>query len=192
MEKVKVEIDFKRVLEAITYTNRYMKAFDMGDIITRNQYYQLKDNIVLWLLRHQFTQTTVDGMEYLIDKNGGRVGLVKLTISYNGTKCLLHQNINDKIRKALKMGKGVLAATIYDPIKYDGLELDNGAVSKFTNAISYLRRVRIVMMRNMMDLNAFESAYAQNLKSGDPWMREYRCFLPNNGKSGIKVVELNH
>lgn len=47
MENVKVEIDFKRVLEAITYTNRYMKAFDMGDIITRNQYYQLKDNIVL-------------------------------------------------------------------------------------------------------------------------------------------------
>ena len=168
-----------------------MKAFDMSDIITRNQYYQLKDNIVLWLLRHKFTQTTIDGIEYLIDKNGGRVELVKLTISYNGTKCLLHQNINDKIRKTLKMRKGVLATTIYNPIKYEGLELDSDAVSKFMNAISYLRRVRIVMMRNMMDLNAFESAYAQNLKSGDPWMGEYRCFLPNNGKSGIKVVELN-
>lgn len=53
MEKVKVAVDFKKLLEDITYTNKIMKTFDMSDIITKNQYYQLKDNIILWLVRYK-------------------------------------------------------------------------------------------------------------------------------------------
>ena len=58
-----VKVDFRQVLEDITYTNRVMKTFDVSDIITRNQYYELKDSIVLWLLRHNFTENLLDGLE---------------------------------------------------------------------------------------------------------------------------------
>ena len=81
MEKIKVAVDFKQILEDITFTNKIMKTFDMSELITRNQYYQLKDYIILWLVKHDFTQTTIDDeYEYLISKTHKRIELLKLTI----------------------------------------------------------------------------------------------------------------
>jgi hypothetical protein len=40
-----------------------------------------------------------------------------------------------------------------------------------------------------MDLNAFESSYATNLRSKDPWMERYRVFIPKLGRSDIEIVE---
>ena len=55
MEKIKVAVDFKQLLEDITFTNKIMKTFDMSELITRNQYYQLKDYNIMWLAKHDFT-----------------------------------------------------------------------------------------------------------------------------------------
>jgi hypothetical protein len=189
MEKVKVVVDFKQLLEDITFTNRSMKTFDMSEIITKNQYYQLKDNIVLWLVRHNFTQTTIDEHEYLISKTGERIELLKLTISYKDTKCLLHQNSEGKIRKALNFNPPKPAVVKYEPVKYEGLELNTDTKSKFVQAISRLKAVRIIFLRNSLDFNGFDGSYASNIRSQDPWMVRYKFFLPKQGRADIEIIE---
>ena len=189
MEKVKVVVDFKQLLEDITFTNRIMKTFDMSDIITKNQYYQLKDNIILWLVKHDFTQTTIDEHEYLISKTGQRIELLKLTISYKDTKCLLHQNSEGKIRKALNFNPSKPASVKYEPTKYEGLELNTDTKSKFVQAISRLKAVRIIFLRNSLDFNGFDGSYASNIRSQDPWMVRYKFFLPKQGKADIEIIE---
>lgn len=68
-QKTKVEVDFGQMLDDITYTNKVTKMFDVSDIITRQQYYALKDFIITWLLSNQYTTYTVDGTEYVTDMN---------------------------------------------------------------------------------------------------------------------------
>jgi len=186
--KTNVEVDFKQLLDDISYTNRIMKTFDVKDIITRNQYYQLKDNIVLWLMRHDITKTDVDKFEFLFDKNGRRMEVVKLTISYGDTKCLIHQNNEGKIKKVvqdiLDERKQECAVSEYVSNKYEGLELDK---DKFTNAISRMKVVRILFIRESSTRNSFESCYAQNINSRDPWMKEYRKYLPSAGEVDIII-----
>lgn len=186
--KTAVDIDFKQLLEDISYTNRIMKTFDVNDIITRNQYYQLKDSIVLWLMRHDITKTDVDEFEFLFDKNGRRMEVVKLTISYGDTKCLIHQNNEGKIKKVvqdiLDERKQECAISEYVPNKYEGLELDK---DKFTNAISRMKVVRILFIRESSTRNFFESCYAHNINSRDPWMKEYRKYLPSDGEVDIII-----
>lgn len=189
MEKVKVAVDFKKLLEDITYTNKIMKTFDMSDIITKNQYYQLKDNIILWLVKHDFTKTTIDEHEYLISKTNQRIELLKLTVSYKDTKCLLHQNSEGKIRKALKFNPPKPAAVKYEPVKYEGLELNTDTKLKFVHAISRLKAVRIIFLRNSLDFNAFDSSYESNVRSQDPWMVRYKSFLPKQGRVDIEIIE---
>ena len=189
MEKIKVAVDFKQLLEDITFTNKIMKTFDMSELITRNQYYQLKDYIILWLVKHDFTQTTIDEYEYLISKTHQRIELLKLTISYKDTKCLLHQNAEGKVRKALGFNSPKPAIVRYEPTKYEGIELNTDTKLEFINAISRLKATRITLLRSTMDLNAFESSYATNLRSQDPWMERYRIFLPKLGRSDIEIVE---
>ena len=189
MEKIKVAVDFKQLLEDITFTNKIMKTFDMSELITRNQYYQLKDYIILWLVKHDFTQTTIDEYEYLISKTHQRIELLKLTISYKDTKCLLHQNAEGKIRKALDFNSPKPAIVRYEPTKYEGLELNTDTKLEFINAISRLKATRITLLRSTMDLNSFESSYATNLRSQDPWMERYKIFLPKLGRSDIEIVE---
>jgi len=189
---MEIEVDFKQLLDDISYTNRIMKTFDVKDIITRNQYYQLKDNIVLWLMRHNITKTDVDEFEFLFDKNGKRMEVVKLTISYGDTKCLIHQNNEGKIKKVvqniLDERKQECAITEYVSSKYEGLVLDK---DKFTDAISRMKIVRILFMRESSNRNSFESCYAQNINSRDPWMKNYRVFLPLNGNIEITIKEKN-
>ena len=185
--KWKVDIDFKQLLEDISYTNQIMKTFDVKDIITRNQYYQLKDNIVLWLMRHDITRTDVNEFEFLFDKNGRRMEVVKLTISYGDTKCLIHQNNEGKIKKIvqniLDERKQECAISEYVSNKYEGLELDK---DKFTDAISRMKVVRILFIRESSTKNTFESCYAQNTNSSDPWMKEYKRYLPSDG--GVDII----
>lgn len=190
MEKIKVAVDFKQILEDITFTNKIMKTFDMSEIITRNQYYQLKDYIILWLAKHDFTQTTIDDeYEYLISKTHKRIELLKLTISYKDTKCLIHQNVESKIRKALNLNPSKPASVKYEPTKYEGLELNTDTKLEFINAISRLKATRITLLRSTMDLDSFENSYETNLRSQDPWMERYRIFLPKLGRSDIEIIE---
>lgn len=183
-----VDVDFKQLLEDISYTNRIMKTFNVKDIITRNQYYQLKDNIVLWLMRHDITKTDVDGFEFLFDKNGRRMEVVRLTISYGDTKCLIHQNNDGKIKKVvqgiLDERKQECTTSEYVPNNYEGLELEK---DKFSDAISRMKVVRILFIRELSTKNAFESCYAQNINSRDPWMKEYRKYLPSAGEVDIII-----
>ena len=190
MEKIKVAVDFKQLLEDITFTNKIMKTFDMSELITRNQYYQLKDYIILWLAKHDFTQTTIDDeYEYLISKTHKRIELLKLTISYKDTKCLIHQNAESKIRKVLNFNPSKPTSVKYEPTKYEGLELNTDTKLEFINAISRLKATRITLLRSTMDLDSFENSYATNLSSQDPWMKRYRIFLPKLGMSDIEIIE---
>ena len=190
MEKIKVAVDFKQLLEDITFTNKIMKTFDMSELITRNQYYQLKDYIILWLVKHDFTQTTIDDeYEYLISKTHKRIELLKLTISYKDTKCLIHQNVESKIRKVLNFNPSKPTSVKYEPTKYEGLELNTDTKLEFINAISRLKATRITLLRSTMDLDSFENSYATNLRSQDPWMERYRIFLPKLGMSDIEIIE---
>ena len=187
---MEIEVDFKQLLEDISYTNQITKTFDVNDIITRNQYYQLKDSIVLWLMKHDITKTDVNGFEFLFDKNGRRMMLVKLIISYGDTKCLIHQNNYGKIKKfvqdILDERKQKCTITEYVPKNYEGLEFDK---DKFIDAISRMKVVRILFIRESTTINAFENCYEQNTKSRDPWMKAYRGFLPLNGKTEITIKE---
>ena len=187
---MEIEVDFKQLLEDISYTNQITKTFDVNDIITRSQYYQLKDSIVLWLMKHDITKTDVNGFEFLFDKNGRRMMLVKLIISYGDTKCLIHQNNYGKIKKfvqdILDERKQKCTITEYVPKNYEGLEFDK---DKFIDAISRMKVVRILFIRESTTINAFESCYEQNTKSRDPWMKAYRGFLPLNGKTEITIKE---
>ena len=187
---MEIEVDFKQLLEDISYTNQITKTFDVNDIITRSQYYQLKDSIVLWLMKHDITKTDVNGFEFLFDKNGRRMMLVKLIISYGDTKCLIHQNNYGKIKKfvqdILDERKQKCTITEYVPKNYEGLEFDK---DKFIDVISRMKVVRILFIRESTTINAFEKCYEQNTKSRDPWMKAYRGFLPLNGKTEITIKE---
>ena len=187
---MEIEVDFKQLLEDISYTNQITKTFNVNDIITRSQYYQLKDSIVLWLMKHDITKTDVNGFEFLFDKNGRRMMLVKLIISYGDMKCLIHQNNYGKIKKfvqdILDERKQKCIITEYIPKKYEGLEFDK---DKFIDAISRMKVVRILFIRESTTINAFKNCYNQNTKSRDPWMKAYRGFLPLNGKTEITIKE---
>lgn len=189
---MEIEVDFKQLLEDITYTNQIMKTFDVNDIITRAQYYQLKDSIVLWLMRHNITKTDVDGFEFLFDKSGKRMEVVRLTISYGDTKCLIHQNNNGNIKKIVRdiLDERKQECTISEYIsnKYEGLELDK---DKFIDAISRMKVVRILFIRESLAKNAFDSCYSQNINSRNPWMKEYRVFLPLKGNADLIIKEKN-
>jgi hypothetical protein len=187
---MEIEVDFKQLLEDITYTNKIMKTFDVKDIITRGQYYQLKDSIVLWLMKHNITKTDVDGFEFFFDKSGNRMKLVRLTISYGDTKCLIHQHncgkIKNIVQDILDERKQECEISEYIPNKYDGLELDK---DKFIDAISRMKVVRILFIRESLPKNEFDWCYETNRKSSNPWMKEYRVFLPLKGNADLIIKE---
>lgn len=183
-----IEVDFKQLLEDISYTNMIMKSFDVKHIITRNQYYQLKDRLVLWLLSHKFTKKTIDGFEYLVDKKGDKVGLIKLTLEFEDIKCLIHQNISSKILKMLNVSsfpKLDDLTDLYKPVHYNNIEYDE---KKFKKAINRMKIVRIYFLREMMDYSTFESCASTNYASKDPWMKKYRKYLPWAGTVDIVIV----
>lgn len=184
----KVGVDFGQLLEDITYTNMVMKTFDVSDIITRNRYYELKDSIVLWLLKHNFTENLLDGLEYTTGKCGDRVGLVRLTIRYGGTECLLHQNLDRKICEMFGLHDTKdedfeeYASSVYD------VEFDE---SRFRECIERMRVNRMRFLRERLDNNSFWQAVAVNGGSSNPWMRFYLGFLPMDGRTRIRISDKN-
>lgn len=186
MTKIKTTVNFKRLLEDISYTNKVMKMFDVSDIITRNQYYELKDSLVLWMLKHTFTENKLDGLEYTTGKYGDRVELIKLTIKYGDTECLLHQNLDKKTRELFNLHDTKEEDfEQYVPAEYDGVEFDENT---FRESISRMKVTRMKFLREGMVNNEFWHMYALNVKSKNPWMKVYRFFLPLNGTTGIRIV----
>ena len=183
--KPTIEINFSSLLNDITYTNRVMKTHDVSHIITRNQFYQLKDKLIMWMINHKFTTTSVDGMEYTIDKNMEKLYLVKLTLSIGDTVCHVHQNFSKSIRNRLQINPDNFEIKKYEP-EYSYVEYDE---EEFEKAIRRMRLTRIIFMRESTERNLFFGAYATNLKSGDPWMKEYISFLPRGGNVDFKVIK---
>lgn len=185
MSRIRTTVNFSRLLEDITYTNKVMKTFDVSEIITRNQYYELKDSLVLWLLRHNFTENTLNGLEYTYGKFGNRVELVKLTLKYGDTECLLHQNLDRKICEMFCLHDAEEDDfERYVPAEYDGVEFDE---TQFRESISRMKVNRIKFLRESMANNEFLHAYNMNLKSKNPWMKVYKKMLPLNGNTGITI-----
>ena len=181
---IKVRINFKQLLEDITYTNRMSKRYDVSDIISRNQYYELKDRLIRWLLTHEFTTYTIDGYEYLIGKQGEKCPLVKLTIKYRGTECLLHQNLDSRMRAILGVEKSIPIDTEYVPATYDNLEAFDE--EKFREALTRMTVARIRFLRDTEGDGSFWQSYFMNKHSKNPWMPKYLQFLPCRGKHRLK------
>lgn len=184
-----VKVDFRQVLEDITYTNKVMKTFDVSDIITRNQYYELKDALVLWLLRRNFTENSLDGLEYTTGKNGDRVELVKLTVRYGDTECLLHQNLDRRMCEMFGLHDAKEEEfEEYVPSVYD-VEFEE---NRFRECIARMRVNRMRFLRERFDNNSFQQAVFTNDRSSNPWMRPYLGFLPLKGVTQIKISDKNN
>lgn len=189
MVHIAVKVDFRQLLEDIEYTNKVTKKFDVSDIITRNQYYELKDALVLWLLRHNFTENVLDGLEYTTGKYGDKVELVKFTISYGDTVCKLHQNLNRKTVELFGLHDAKEEDFVeYIPSVYDDVEFDE---NRFRECVSRMKTNRIKFIRESQDNNNFWSTIAMNGRSSNPWMRSYLGFLPYDGKRQIRIVDKN-
>ena len=189
MVHIAVKVDFRQLLEDIEYTNKVTKKFDVSDIITRNQYYELKDALVLWLLKHNFTENVLDGLEYTTGKYGDKVELVKFTISYGDTVCKLHQNLNRKTVELFGLHDAKEEDfEKYVPSVYDDVEFDE---NRFRECVSRMKTNRIKFIRESQDNNNFWSTIAMNGRSSNPWMRPYLGFLPYDGKRQIRIVDKN-
>lgn len=186
MKKIKVNVDFGQLLEDIEYTNMVTKTFDVSDIITRGRYYELKDSLVRWLLLHNFTENIFNGLEYTTGKYGEKIGLVMLTVGYDGKLVKLHQPLDSKIGRFLEIEDGEPEKE-YVKEDYD-VEFDE---MRFREAVSRMKTNRIRFMRESMANNSFESSLALNDKSTNPWMRPYLAFLPLEGKSPIEIHDKN-
>lgn len=185
-----VKVDFRQLLEDIEYTNKVTKKFDVSDIITRNQYYELKDSLVLWLLRHNFTENVLCGLEYTTGKYGDKVKLVKFTISYGNTVCKLHQNLNRKAVELFGLHDTKEEDFVeYVPSVYNDVEFDE---NRFRECVSRMKTNRIKFIRESQDNNSFRSTIAMNERSSNPWMRSYLVFLPYDGKRQIRIVDKNN
>lgn len=187
-QKATVEVDFGQLLDDISYTNKVTKTFDVSDIITRQQYYALKDFIITWLLSNQYTTYTVDGAEYVTDRNRDRIQLVKLTLCHGDKQCKVHQTSTSKLRKIIGLPDNTLSTEEYRQEPYDDVKYDE---TEFVTALSRMKVNRLRFMREMFDNNTFEQSLALNRRSGNPWMKYYLSFLPLKGKTGIKIVDKN-
>lgn len=186
MDTQEVKVNFKQLLNDITYTNMVFKTFDVKSIITTQQIYALKDYLVEWLLKHQMTENYIEGFERLIDKYGRTMDLVKLNLKYDNTECRIHQVFSSKISRILGLGPyyDEIVWDNYIPTKYD-IEYNE---TEFKTAINRLYMCRILFLRNMSDWNSFQSSLATNLKSKNPWMAEFVDLLPNKGKANIYII----
>ena len=190
MEHIVVKVDFRQLLEDIEYTNKVMKKFDVSKIITRNQYYELKDALVLWMLKHQFTEKRINGFEYTTGKYGDRIELVKFTISYGDTECLLHQNLNRKMCEMFGLHEAKEDDFVeYIQSVYDDVEFDE---NRFRECVSRMKINRIRFIRESQNSNSFWSTIGMNGKSSNPWMRTYLGLLPYGGKRQIRIVDKNN
>ena len=185
---MKIKINFKQLLEDITYTNRMTKMYDVGEIISRNQYYQLKDGLVKWLLTHNFTKYTIDSIEYFVDNVGAKSPLVKLTVRYGDTTCLLHQPLNKQMYKILNIEKDVPFETEYVPVNYNK-DYEPFNEEKFRECIARMMSIRIRFLRETLDDHGFWQAYMVNKNSNHPWMKDFRIFLPMKGACSIEITE---
>lgn len=186
MPRIKVKVDFDRLLEDITYTNWITKNVDVSGIITRNQYYQLKDSLVIYLLKNGFTENTVDGFEYVMDKEGNKIWLVRLSIRHGETICMVHQNFSSRLMWVLGLD-GIPESGEEYMVKFkNGIEFDE---ARFRESIANMKASRIRFMRESLNNNAFESGVSTNSKSNDPWMKCYLSFLPLKGKVPIRIVD---
>jgi hypothetical protein len=190
MDYIAVKVDFRQLLEDIEYTNKVTKKFDVSKIITRNQYYELKDALVLWMLQHQFTENSIDGLEYTTGKYGDKIELVKLTISYGDTKCLLHQNLKRKMCEIFGLYEIKEDDFVeYIPSSYDDVEFDE---NHFRECISRMKTNRIRFIRESNDGNNFWGTIDSNGRSSNPWMRPYLVQLPYGGRRQIRIVDKNN
>ena len=185
MAKIKVKVDFKQLLEDITYTNKVTKNFDVSDIITRNQYYELKDSIITWLLTHKFTNNHVDWLEYIVDKNGQPIELVALTLTYGDTICQVHQKLKSKLRKTLNIDPEEKPTKEYVFNGQDDVEFDE---TRLRESLSRMKVNRLRFMRDRSESNEFFNTLAMNSRSNNPWMKAYIKLLPFNGRAKITII----
>lgn len=185
--EIRIEIDFKQLLEDISYTNKISKKYNVSDIISRNQYYELKDALVLWLIKNDITTTNIDGMEYTVGKNGDIIPLLKMTISYNGFICQIHQEFHKRLKKLFNNKFDKDSSERY---VYHGSEVEYNE-EEFVSAINRMYAVRIKFLRATLGSDAFWKTYSDNkIRQGDmSWMVRYIDYLPNNGKGWFKIVE---
>lgn len=186
MKRITIKVDFKGLLEDIVYTNMVSKAYDVSRVISRNQYYDLKDSLIHWLLGHKFSGKRVDGFEYVVGKDGERIELVKLTITYGGSEYMFHQKFNGKMKGLLGIESASDDMSLYQPEVFDG-EYDE---SRFAESIRRMMIARIRFMRSVLGHNGFGQALGLNRRSNNPWMAGCLSYLPHNGVVGIDIEEM--
>ena len=184
MAKTRIKVDFDRLLDDITYTNMVTKNFDVSDIITRNQYYELKDAIVLWLPKHSFTENFIDGFEHVIGKDGKKIELIKLTLKHGNTVCRVHQPNEKRVRVALGLLSDVDSIEPYSIEPNNDVDFDE---TRFRESISNMKTNRLRFMRDSSP--NFGGTVINNLKSGNPWMKPYLELLPFKGKMPIEIID---
>lgn len=185
--EIRIEIDFKQLLEDISYTNKISKKYNVSNIISRNQYYELKDALVLWLAKSDIVSTNIDGMEYTVGKNGDIIPLLKLTITYKDIRCPIHQNFRKRLKKLFNIKFNEDSSERY---VYHGSEVEYNE-EEFVSAINRMYAVRIKFLRATLGSDAFWATYNDNkIRQGDmSWMVRYIDYLPNNEEGWFKIVE---
>lgn len=192
MKAEEVKMDFRRLLEDITYTNSVFKTHDVRNVITKQQFYALKDRLVIWLLKHNYTEKSPEGFESFVDRNLQVIELVRIKLKYGDTECLVHQHLDGTICKIFGIApyEEDRQWDKYCPKKYD-IEYDE---VKFREAIDRMMMCRMLFMRRELDWNAFQSALATNIsnKSNNPWMARFVEKLPGKGRKNIWIVDVNN
>ena len=142
--------------------------------------------MVIYLLKNGFTENTVDGFEHVMDKEGNKIWLVKLSIRHGDTVCMVHQKVSSSLMRVLGLDGIPESGEEYVMEFKNGIEFDE---ARFRESIANMKASRIRFMRESLNNNAFESGVSRNSKSNDPWMKCYLWFLPLKGKVPIQIVD---
>ena len=186
-KRVALKVDFEQVLEDLVYTNMITKTFDVRHIITKTQYYALKDSIILWICRHNIVEKGGGEVEWMEHPDWDNLWLVNIKLTYRGKEYMFHQRLDHTWKAIPWIGKEVSPVREYVPKKYD-VEYDE---QKFIDAIERLKITRLRFLREQENHNSFWKSVHTNKNSKNPWMRNYLSYLPENGKvNNIKIVEL--
>ena len=187
MTKIELKVDFKQVLEDFVYTNMITKAFDVRHIVTKQQYYSLKDSIILWMCKHDIVEKSAGEVEWMGHPDWDKLWLITVKFTYKGTEYVFHQRLDHTWRAIPWIGKELTATKEYVPQKYD-IEYDE---QKFSEAIERLKIARIRFTREQIpNNNEFWHTIYSNKNSKNPWMWNYLTYLPDNGREVIKIIEL--
>lgn len=189
MGQITLKVDFRQVLEDLVYTNMITKTFNVEHIITKTQYYALKDSIILWFCKHNVAEKDGGDVEWMYNPDWDNLWLVVIKLIYKGKEYVFHQRLDHTWKAIPWIGKEVSPVREYVPKKYD-IEYDE---EKFIDAIERLKIAKIRFIREMQQShNDFWGTIYTNKKSKNPWMWNYLSYLPENGNVPIKIDELEN